>query len=74
MGGGAYTEFGQLTTGQAHDEVVQVATRHEHRPRTTIHVGEGCAISASGAFRAVARRRSPHRFGCGCRRYRTSID
>src|ERR1700722_8165156 len=38
MWGGEYTEFGQLSTRQAHDEVMQVVKRFERDTQTTIHV------------------------------------
>jgi hypothetical protein len=44
--GGAYTEFGQLTTRQAHDEVLEVIRRFGEKTRTSVHVGDDRTILA----------------------------
>ena len=45
--GGDYTEFGQLSTRQAYDEVNEVVRQLGGDTETTVHVGDDCAILAT---------------------------
>ncbi|HEX3981817.1 MAG TPA: class I SAM-dependent methyltransferase, partial [Acidimicrobiales bacterium] len=46
MWGGAYTEFGQLSTRQAYEEVLAIVERLQEDCKTTVHVGDDLSILA----------------------------